>query len=70
MKQTLSRYNFADLETLYIYVRDLHSRLFFKIDDWTDLLDTDDQGDPIYPEPGMPESRYAPDGEDLTKKPQ
>ena len=67
-KQTLSWYNLADLESIYIYVRDLHSRLISKIDDWTDLLDTDDQGDPIYPDPGMPESRYAPDSEDLTRK--
>ena len=65
-KQTLSRYNFIDLESLYIYVRDLHTRLISKIDDWTDILNTDDQGDPIYPKPGMPESRYAPESEYLT----
>ena len=60
-EQTLSQCNFADLESLYIYVRDLHTRLILKINDWTYLLDTDDQGDPIYPDPGMPESRYAPE---------
>ena len=34
----------------------------------TEPLKTDNQGDPIYPNRGMPESRYNPESNDLTRK--
>ena len=56
------------MEDIYICVRDIHSRFNSKIDDWTELLDTDQEGDPVFPEIGAPESRYSPDNEDLSRK--
>ena len=67
-RQTISIYNFTELEDIYIRVRDIHSRFNSKIDDWTELLDTDQEGDPVFPERGFPESRYSPDNEDLSRK--
>ena len=49
-RQTLSRFNFGVLEGLYARVRYLNLRLITMINDWADLLETDEQGDPIYPE--------------------
>ena len=63
--QTISIYNFSELEDIYICVRDIHSRFNSKIDDWTELLDTYQEGDPVYPERGATESRYSPDNQDL-----
>ena len=60
--------NFNELENIYIHIRDIHSRFNAKIDDWTELLDKNEEGKPIYPERGMPESRYAPDNEDINRK--
>ena len=48
-RQTGSGLNFLDLEEAYACVRNIHSRLISKDDDWTKLLDTDEQGDPVYP---------------------
>ena len=67
-RQTLSRFNFGVLDGLYARVRHLNLRLITMINDWDDLLETDDQGDPIYPEWGMPEYRYSPEGEDFMRK--
>ena len=55
-RQTLSRFNFGVLEGLYARVRHLNLRLISRINDWADLLETDEEGNPIYPERGMPES--------------
>merc|ERR1712105_313853 len=33
-----------------------------------DLLDTDPEGNPLYPPLGMPESRYSPAGVDFSRK--
>ena len=60
-RQTITRNTFSGLEEEYIHLKDLHSRFPSKVNDWIDLLDTDKEGDPIYPARGMPESRYNPD---------
>ena len=65
LSNNLSRYNFSELEEIYIHVRNVHSRLNSKIDDWTKPLESEDQEDPIYPDRGMPESISNP-AEDLT----
>ena len=46
-------YNFHELENIYTHIRDTHSRFNTKIDDWTELLDENEEGEPIYPERGM-----------------
>ena len=60
--------NFHYLEETNAHVRNIYSRLISKVDDWTELLDTDEQGDPVYLDRGMPESHYNPDIEDLSRK--
>ena len=67
-RQNINLFNFNELENIYIHIRDIHSRFNAKIDDWTELLDENEEGEPIYPERGMSESRYAPDNEDLNRK--
>ena len=66
--QTITRNTFSGLEQEYICLKDLHSRLPSRINDWIDLLDADKEGNPIYPARGMPESRYNPDNEDIIRK--
>ena len=68
-RQTISRNNFSDLEEQYSHLKEVNSRFFYKVDDWTDLLETNEDGEPVYPQRGMPESRYNPDNEDLARKP-
>ena len=55
--QTITRNTFSGLEQEYICLKDLHSRLPSRINDWIDPLDADKEGNPIYPARGMPKSR-------------
>ena len=66
--QTITRNTFSGLEEEYICLKDLHFRFPSKVNDWIDLLDTDKEGDPIYPVSYMSESRYNPDNEDIARK--
>ena len=66
--QTITRNTFSGLEEEYIRLKDLHSRFPSKVNDWIDLLDTDKEGEPIYPERGMAVSKYNPDNEDIVRK--
>ena len=66
--QPISRHNYNEVENSYSWVKELHSAFYAKVEDWTELLEEDENGDPIYPERGMPESRYAPDNKDLKRK--
>ena len=56
------------MEFNFLGVREIFSRFSSKVNDWTELWDVDKEGDPLYPRRGMPESRYNPEGEDLSKK--
>ena len=47
---------------------DLDSRLSLSINDWEELLDSDESGNPIYPDRGMPEYRYSLEAEDFSRK--
>ena len=40
--QTLSKFNFGRMEDLYIALMDLDSRLSLRINDWEELLDSDE----------------------------
>ena len=51
-RQALSRFNFGVLENLFIGTADLNSRLILRINDWADLLETDQDGNPQYPPGG------------------
>ena len=48
-RQNIDLYNFHELENIYTHIRDKHSRFNTKIDDWTELLDENEEGEPIYP---------------------
>merc|ERR1712240_86356 len=67
-RQTFLRINFSQLEEGYVRVKGLHDRFTSRIDDWIELLETNDDGEPTYPQRGMPESRYNPDNQDLARK--
>ena len=56
------------MEDLYTVLINLDSRLSLRINDWEELLDSDESGDPVYPARGMPEYRYSPEAEDFSKK--
>ena len=66
--QTILRINFSQLEEGYVRVKGLHDRFTSRIDDWIELLETNEDGEPTYPQRGMPESRYNPDNQDLARK--
>ena len=66
--QTLTRFNFRVLEDLFLRTTHLNSRLISRINDWEDLLDTDQDGNPQYPPSGMPESCYSPEGQEFSRK--
>ena len=67
-RQTILRINFSQLEEGYVRVKGLHDRFTSRIDDWIELLETNEDGEPTYPQRGMPESRYNPDNQDLARK--
>ena len=66
--QTISRNNFSNLEKEYVGLKEVHSRFISKVDGEIELLDSDEEGNPTYQARGMPESRYNPDNEDITRK--
>ena len=66
--QTLTKFNFGRMEDLYIALMDLDSRLSLRINNWEEMLDSDESGNPIYPDRGMPEYRYSPEAEDFSMK--
>ena len=66
--QNLSKIIFRRMEDLYIALMDLDSRLYLRINDWEELLNSDESGNPIYPDRGMPEYRYSLEAEDFSRK--
>ena len=56
------------MEDLYIALMDLDSRLSLRINDWEELLDSDESGNPIYADKGMSEYWYSPEAEDFLRK--
>ena len=67
-RQRLSRFNFAALEDIFVTTADLNQRIISRISDWEELLDSDPEGNLIYPALGQPESRYSPAGVDFPRK--
>ena len=67
-RQTILRINFSQLEEGYAHVKEIHNRFTSKREDWIELLGTNEDGEPTYPQRGMPESRYNPDNQDLARK--
>ena len=67
-RQILTRFNFQDLEDTHIATIDLYSRLNSRIKDWADLLETDKDGDTIYPNQGVSGYCYSPDGQEFSRK--
>ena len=61
-RQTLTRFHFGVLEKVFLITTHFNSRLISRINDWEDLLDTDQDRNPQYPPLGIPESRYSPEG--------
>ena len=66
--ETLTRFNFKELDNIYITTTNLYSRLNSRIDDWADLLESNEDRDPIYPDKGVPEYCYSPELKDFSKK--
>ena len=56
------------MEDIFIALMDFDSRLNLWINDRKELLDSDELGNPIYPDRGMPEYQYSPDAEDFSRK--
>ena len=66
--QILTKFNFQELEDTHIATINLYSRLNSRIEDWADLLETDWEGDTIYPDQGVSGYRYSPEGEEFSRK--
>ena len=66
--QTLTKFNFGRMEDIYIALIDLDAILNLIINNWEEMLDSDESGNPIYPDRGMPEYRYSPEAEDFSRK--
>ena len=59
--QAILRINFSQIEEGYIRVKGLHDRFTTRIDDWIELLEVNEDGEPIFPERKNPGARYNPD---------
>ena len=46
-QRTITKNSFSRLEQEHICLKELHIRIPSRIDDWTDLLDTNQEGEPI-----------------------
>ena len=66
--QSLSRFNFSRMEDLYIGLIELNTTLRLKVNDWEELLETHESGEPVYPARGMPEYLYSPEAKDFARK--
>ena len=67
-RQAILRINFSQIEEGYIQVKGLHNRTTSRIDDWIKLLEVNDDGEPTFPDRGMPGARYNPDNQELAMK--
>ena len=67
-RQILTKLNFQDLEDTLITTINLYSRLNLRIEDQAYLLETDKEGDTIYPDQGVSGYRYSPEGEEFSRK--
>ena len=56
------------MEQEHLRLKELHIRIPSRIEDWTELLDTNQEGEPIYPARGEGESRYRPDNEEIIRE--
>ena len=57
VRQAILRINFSQIEEGYIWVKGLHDRFTSRIDDWIELLEVNEYGEPTYPPRGMLGSR-------------
>ena len=60
--------NFTTVEEHYLNLAQINVDLNNRILDWEDLLETDEEENPIYPDRGQPEFRYSPEAEDFQNK--
>ena len=68
INRNISVVNFSIIEENYRNLQNINSGLNLRILDWEDLLQTDEEGNPIYPDRGQPEFCYSPGAEDFTNK--
>ena len=52
----------------HLCLKELHIRIPSRIKDWAELLDTNQEGEPIYPEASQGESRYRPDNQEIIRE--
>ena len=68
VRQAVLRINFSQIEEGYIQVKGLHDRFTTRIDDWIEILEVNEDGEPIFPAIGNPGARYNPGNQELTMK--
>ena len=68
INQNISVVNFSIIEENYRNLQNINADLNLRILDWEDLLQADEEGNPIYPDHGKPEFCYSPRAEDFTNK--
>ena len=68
INRNISVVNFSIIEENYRNLQNINSDLNSRILDWEDLLQTDEEGNPIYPDCGQPEFCYSPGAEDFSNK--
>ena len=52
-RQTILRINFSQLEEGYARVKEIHNRFASKREDWIELLGTNEDGEPTFPQSGI-----------------
>ena len=68
INRNISVVNFSIIEENYRNLQNINSDLNSRILDWEDLLQTDEEGNPIYPDCCQPEFCYSPGAEDFRNK--
>ena len=68
INRNISVVNFSIIEENYRNLHNVNSDLNSRILDWEDLLQTDEEGNPIYLDRGQPELCYSPGTEDFSNK--
>ena len=68
INRNISVVNFSIIEENDRNLQNINADLNSRILDWEDLLQADEEGNPIYPDRGQPEFRYSPGAEDFTNK--
>ena len=68
VRQAVLRINFSQIEEGYIQVKGLHNRFTTWIDDWIEILEVNEDVEPIFPAIENSGASYNPGNQELSMK--